>query len=284
MSDNGKRSNTGVFFLLMGIVSAVILTWVLYAKYDSEDFFYITSYENGIKTTEYSPGFVIGMFVFMYVFAAAFIWLGIYMIRKGRESIVMSLGEVMVIEKDQHKDEHAVGHATERPGDNIHSASFRYSSVVSGGQRTVIEHGNKNVTILMSRLFTGIGALVIAIGITMLVWDRTSLQSLIKTEADVVSIYTHRGTYQKRSKTYYAKIKYDIDGKHYVSRVTVSAFFHDSHVTVYCDPANPLICRTNNEYLFWYIILFSVGIGFVVISTVFRYVIRNKINTETSSE
>ena len=115
-----------MFFLLMGIISAVILTCVLYAKYDSEDFFYITSYENGIKTTEYSPGFVIGMFVFMYVFAAAFIWLGIYMIRKGRETIVMSLGEVMVIEKDQHKDEHAVGHATERPGDNIHSASFVY--------------------------------------------------------------------------------------------------------------------------------------------------------------
>ena len=103
------------------------------------------------------------MFVFMYVFAAAFIWLCIYMIRKGRESIVMSLGEVMVIEKDQHKDEHAVGHATELPGDNIHSASFEYSSVVSGGQRTVIEHGNKNVAILMSRIFTGIGTLVIAI-------------------------------------------------------------------------------------------------------------------------
>ncbi len=68
MSDNGKRSNTGVFFLLMGIISAVILTWVLYAKYDSEDFFYITSYENGIKTTEYSPGFVIGFVVISTVF------------------------------------------------------------------------------------------------------------------------------------------------------------------------------------------------------------------------
>lgn len=118
------------------------------------------------------------------------------------------------------------------------------------------------------KLFSIIGALVIAIGVALLIWDRTSILSLTETEATVIRTYheSHQKSNSIHSYTvYYADILYEANEQQYQSRLTVSMFFNKSTVSIYCDPENPLDCRMNNEFIMWYIVLFTVGVSFIVV-------------------
>ena len=81
MSATHKINALGLVFLLIGIFSFAIPSYYIYAKGGTDDFYIVTSNVNGIETTEYNPAFVIGMLVFCYLFAAAFIIGGMMMMK-----------------------------------------------------------------------------------------------------------------------------------------------------------------------------------------------------------
>ena len=217
--NNSGNTMLGLIFLLIGIGSALIPTFYIYTKGGSDDFFYVTTTENNITTTEYSPAFVIGMLVFCYLFVAAFIIGGMMMMK--------------IIGK-------------------------KFGIWISG----ILGFRESNDEDILPKVFIRIGLLLLIIGGGLLTWDITSRQSMIKTEATVVKTYSSwirsKGS-SKKVKHNFAILKYQIDGKEYMSQVTVSEFFYDSQVIVYCDRNNPIRCRMGNDFLLWYIILFSVG-------------------------
>ena len=229
MSATNKINALGLVFLLIGIFSFAIPSYYIYAKGGTDDFYIVTSNVNGIETTEYNPAFVIGMLVFCYLFAIGFIVGGIYIIRKDIKSSYVSV-------------------------------ESRYD------HRTFRTHSQTDI---LPKIFIGLGALLIFIGLSLLAWDKCSISSLTKTEATVLKTYsttTHNVSARRStSRHYYAVIRYEIEGKEYTSKISVSEFFSDYEVTVYCDPANPLICRTANDFLLFYIVLFSVGAGFTFV-------------------
>lgn len=235
-SDNeaqeGRGISTGLTFLAIGIFSAMIPTYFICTEGGNDDFFYVTSTVNGVTTTEYNPWGTIGVLIFCYLFALTFIILGIYMAKNKKLAIQISVG-----------------------------GSFETDS----DSPSLIRAENPRQAKLLPKIFISIGLLILLIGGGLLIWDRVSLQSLIKTEAIVTEKHHVSPSRQRSSSTgstYYAKLEYEIEGKYYKSQITTSMFFHDSQVTVYCDPQNPIKCRTNDEYLIWYLILFPVGIGF----------------------
>ena len=202
------------------------MAFVIYSNAGSDDFYYITSTINGIQTTEYNPGFVIGMLAFGFLFALAFIIVGIIMIMRNISSV----------------------------------EKYSYTSITNDNTtKFAIEVGDGSHT--LHKIFIIIGITLLAIGGGLLAWEQTSLHSLIKTEATVTETYRiQSGKFgMHTSNVNYAVIQYNINGQRYQSRITVSEFFSESNVTVYCNPQNPLICRTSDDFMAWYIILFTLG-------------------------
>lgn len=260
--EKGGGIGMGVLFLLIGLFSAALSIGFVYVKAGSDDFFYITSTVNGIRTTEYSPGFVIGMLIFCFLFSAAFIGLGIYMMRNRFGGGAWTSGVKVTIKQPYNKDEKAVGQAKERADDSVRVDTYGNVKLTFNGRRSWLRRwwGEQDENPI-PRIFVCLGSLVIVIGIALLVYDRVSLQSLIQTEARVTNTYCISRTKMHGgiTRTYYAKVEYMIGDQPYKSQITVSKFFSKSNVTIYCDPRNPIICRTNDEFLVWYIVLFSVG-------------------------
>jgi|GEM_PF-1448499 len=221
-----KGIRVGVIFILIGLFSAAIPIRILQLKDGSRDFFYITTTANGIQTSEYNPIFSIAMLAFCFLFALAFIILGIVMIQK--KSLSFSVEAEISAEMDEN------------------------------GNVTGISSSGSSAAVL-PKVFAAVGLLLLTIGVGLLAYDRSSLKSLIRTEAAVTGTYT-QGT--KKHRTYYASIKYRVDGQDYQSQITVSPFFNKFHVTVWCRPDNPLVCRTKLEFLIFYIVLFGVGGSF----------------------
>lgn len=246
--EEGKESRgirVGVVFLLIGLFSAAIPVAAIKLKGGSEDFFTVTSTVNGIQTTEQNPFFVIAMLAFCFIFALAFIILGIVMIRK--KSLGFSLETDAELEIDRQE--------------NVTQLS---------------RSGSKDDHVL-PRVFMAIGLLLLVIGGSLLAYDRISLRSRIQTEADVIGTHTRsHSSGGKTSRTYYADIEYMLDGELYRSQITVSAFFSKSHVTVWCKPDNPLICRTKTEFLLFYIVLFGTGSMFFAVGLIIAKAMRQE--------
>ncbi|MBO4805518.1 MAG: DUF3592 domain-containing protein [Paludibacteraceae bacterium] len=220
---------TGFIFLMIGVVSFAIPTYFLFEKGGDDDFYYVTTTVNGIQTVDYNPGFVIAMFIFCYLFAIAFLILGIYMMRKKGSWATSSTTVVLI-------DTSPSGRSHRPTTEEKRQASF------------------------LPKLSIIIGSVLILIGGSLLYWDRTSIKTYIKTEAKVLGVVrkqVHSGS--KSSNSYYAKLEYEVEGKRYQSQISVSSFFNDEQITVYCNPSNPIRCRTNTEYVLWYIVLFLCG-------------------------
>ncbi|MBP5465890.1 MAG: DUF3592 domain-containing protein, partial [Treponema sp.] len=167
----------GVVFLLIGLFSAAIPVIAIKLKGGSEDFFTVTSTVNGIRTTEQNPFFVIAMLAFCFIFALAFIIVGIVMIRK--KSLGFSLEAEVELEMDRQ------------------------------GNVTQLSRSGSRDDRVLPRVFMVIGLLLLVIGGSLLAYDRISLRSRIQTEADVIG--THSRSYSsggKTSRTYYADIDY----------------------------------------------------------------------------
>ncbi len=229
-----KGIRVGVIFLLIGLFSAAIPIRILQLKGGSEDFFTVTSTVNGIQTTEQNPFLVIAMLAFCFIFALAFIILGIVMIRK--RSLGFSFGASVEADADTQ------------------------------GNVTHLSHSGGHDDLVLPRVFIAIGLFLLVIGGSLLAYDRISLKSRIQTEAEVIG--THSRSHSsggKTSRTYYADIEYMLDGELYRSQITVSAFFSKSRVTVWCKPDNPMICRTKTEFLLFYIVLFGAGSMFFAV-------------------
>lgn len=235
--EEGKDSSgirVGVVFLLTGLFSAAIPVAAIKLKGGSEDFFTVTSTVNGIQTTEQNPFLVIAMLAFCFIFALAFIILGIVMIRK--RSLGFTVGASIEAEADTQ------------------------------GNVTHLSHSGGTGDLVLPRVFIAIGLFLLVIGGSLLAYDRISLKSRIQTEAEVIG--THSRSHSsggKTSRTYYADIEYMLDGELYRSQITVSAFFSKSRVTVWCKPDNPMICRTKTEFLLFYIVLFGAGSMFFAV-------------------
>lgn len=195
MSATHKINALGLVFLLIGIFSFAIPSYYIYAKGGTGDFYIVTSNVNGIETTEYNPAFVIGMLAFCYLFAIGFIVGDIYIIRKDIKSSYVSV-------------------------------ESRYD------HRTFRTHSQTDI---LPKIFIGLGALLIIIGLSLLAWDKCSISSLTKTEATVLKTYsttTHNVSARRStSRHYYAVIRYEIEGKEYTSKISVSEFFSDYEVT-----------------------------------------------------
>ena len=251
----GKESSgirVGVVFLLIGLFSAAIPVAAIKLKGGSEDFFTVTSTVNGIRTTEQNPFFVIAMLAFCFIFALAFIILGIVMIRKKSLGFSVSASTEASVELDEQ------GQVT---GITAHSSH-------AGGT----EHD-----FTLPKVFAALGMLLLLIGGSLLAYDRISLRSRIQTEAEVIGTHTRsHSSGGKTSRTYYADIEYMLDGELYRSQITVSAFFSKSRVTVWCKPDNPLICRTKTEFLLFYIILFGAGSMFFAVGLVIAKAIQQE--------
>ncbi|MCR5621466.1 MAG: DUF3592 domain-containing protein [Treponema sp.] len=100
---NGREPRgirVGVIFLLIGLFSAAIPIRLIQLKDDSVDFFEVTTTVNGITTTEHNPFFVIAMLAFCFLFAAAFIILGIVMIRKKSLGFSVEAGASVEVDED----------------------------------------------------------------------------------------------------------------------------------------------------------------------------------------
>lgn len=238
--EEGKESRgirVGVVFLLIGLFPAAIPVAAIKLKGGSEDFFTVTSTVNGIQTTEQNPFFVIAMLAFSFIFALAFIIIGIVMIRK--RSLGFSFGTSVEAEADTQ------------------------------GNVTHLSHSGNTGDLVLPRVFMAIGLLLLVIGGSLLAYDRISLKSRIQTEAEVISTYSRsHSSGGKTSRTYYAAIEYMLDGELYQSQITVSAFFSKSRLTVWCKPDNPLICRTQTEFLLFYIVLFGTGSMFFAVGLI----------------
>lgn len=231
-----KGIRVGVIFLLIGLFSAAIPIRILQLEAGSGDFFSVTVTGNGIQTTEYNPVFVIAMLAFCFLFALAFIILGIVMIKKKSLGFSVSAGASL---------------RTDRQG-NV----------------TRLSHSGGKGDFVLPKVFVAVGLLLLVIGGSLLAYDRISLKSLIETEAEVIG--THSSSHSPRTgrktgRTYYADIEYMLDGELYRSQITVSSFFSKTHVTVWCRPDNPLICRTKTEFLLFYIVLFGAGSMFFAV-------------------
>lgn len=234
-----KGIRVAVIFLLIGLVSAAIPICFIVLKGGSEDFFTVTSTVNGIQTTERNPVLVIAMLAFCFLFALAFIILGIVMIKKKSLGFSVSAGASL---------------RTDRQG-NV----------------TRLSHSGGKGDFVLPRVFVAVGLLLLVIGGSLLAYDRISLKSLIETEAEVIG--THSSSHSPRTgrktgRTYYADIEYMLDGELYQSQITVSSFFSKTHVTVWCRPDNPLICRTQTDFLLFYIVLFGAGSMFFAVGLV----------------
>ena len=238
----------GVMFLLIGLFSAAIPIFIILTRSGDESFFYVTTVTNGISSTKYSPISVIAMLAFSFLFAITFIVLGIVMIKK------RSLG----------------------------------FSVEIGGSAELDTRGNvlKTETYgthpsLLPRIYIAIGSLMLVAGMSLLAWDRISLKSLVKTEAAVSSTYsTSSSSHGGTRRTYYADIEYILNRTKYKSRVTVSSFFNKIEVTVYVDPKDPYICRLNNEYLIFYLVLLGGGLLFLCGGLLFRSILKKSKATQ----
>ena len=231
---------TGFIFLLIGVVSFAIPTYFIYSYGGDDDFYYVTTTVNGIQTVEYNPVFVIAGMVFCYLFALAFLGLGIYMMRKKGSWCTSSTTVVMI-------DTFPSGSSHRPTKEEVRQASF------------------------LPKVLIIIGSILILIGGSLLIWDRTSIKNYIKTEANVLGVSrkaVHSGS--KSSTSYYAKLEYEVEGKRYQSQIFVSSFFNDTQVTVYCDPSNPIRCRTKGEYTLWYIVLFACG-GMFTLGGIYTY-------------
>lgn len=242
-----EGSVTGWVFLLIGIVSAAIVFFVIYTQAGSDHFFYVASTVNGITTLEYNPFFVIAMLAFGTLFAIAFIVIGIIMIRK-KINRYQWTGDIEI---------------SIEPGER----GYRIS-----GRRTASSSAMPRVSII-------IGLLLLAIGGSLLAWDRISLQSLVKVQATVTRLHS-ASSRSSGGRIYYADIQYRLKGHDYQSRITVTSFFRSKQVTVYCNPQRPTQCRLDLEYLPWYIVLFPCGLIF----TFGGLILKTAINSPTRSD
>ena len=236
-----KTVFTGVVLFIIGVLTAALMAFIIWKNAGNEEFFYITTTVNGISSREYNPAFVIGMLAFGFVFAIVFIILGLYMIKNRLASIQISIGADINIDTKTNKIE-------------------------------VTEYGNKSPSML-SGIFITIGMILFIICAAFFIWDRISIKSLVKTEASVVRIYKinyDAPAQLKISNSYYADIEYRAQGEKIQSRLTVSMFFKKTHVTIYYDPSNPLICRRNGEYIFIYVILLAGFWGFTFVGGILR--------------
>lgn len=222
---------TGVIFLIIGLVSAAI---PVVLSLDTEDL------------TQSDTLFLYGASA---LFAIPFIIGGIIMIRKRYQGGTIMIGGIA------------------ESGEKGFSGTFRSKETVVAGKHTKRLYVGDTAKSFL-KIFGILGALLIAIGGGLLVWDRTSLQSLSRVEATVLRTYSESHSYSNSVKSYtvyFADVSYMLDGQEYKSRLTVSMFFNKSTVSIYCDPENPLDCRMNNEFIMWYIVLFSVGVSFIVV-------------------
>ena len=223
----------GTILFVTGLVSLVVMAILISTSIGDEDFFYVTKRVHGVTTYEYSPRLVIGMLILWGLTSALFVGVGLYLAKNKKKGMPFYLGGSLEIDSD--------------------------STIFNSAPKIQLAK-------LLPKVFISIGALCLLIGGGLLVWDRISLLSLIETEAIVTERYhviprsSRQGSSSKT--TYYAKLEYEINGKYYKSQITTSMFFHDSQITVYCNPQNPVKCRTNDEYMLWYLILFPIGIGF----------------------
>ncbi len=119
----------------------------------------------------------------------------------------------------------------------------------------------------LPRVFLALGILCIVIGSGFLTYDRISIKSMQRTEATVIGTHS---TGSRKGRTYYADIAYSLDWQDYQNKITVSSFFSKTRVTVWCRPDKPQICRTQTEFLLFYIILFGVGGHFITGSIIIR--------------
>ena len=232
---------TGVIFLIMGLLTAALMAFIIWKNADNEEFFYITTTVNGISSREYNPAFVIGMLSFGFVFALAFIILGIYMIKKRLLSIQIILGAEVKMNAKTHKIE-AVEYGTNAYG--------------------------KKPSLIIPRIFISVGMVLFMIFAIFLIWDRISIKSLVKTEASVLRTYkinVDNSTILGIGSVYYADVGYLVNDEKIQSRLTVSMFFNKKNVTIYYNPVNPLQCRRNEEYLFVYMIMFISSWFFIVV-------------------
>jgi len=243
------------FFLFFGLASAIAMAIVIYNGIGSDDFFYVNETVNGVTSREYRPATVIFLLIFWGVATAAFFFAGYKLMPRRRKSATHSYSLNSTLFDNENDSAQSS------------SGTFRSKETVVAGKHTKRLYVGDTAKSFL-KIFGILGALLIAIGGGLLVWDRTSLQSLSRVEATVLRTYSESHSYSNSVKSYtvyFADVSYMLDGQEYKSRLTVSMFFNKSTVSIYCDPENPLDCRMNNEFIMWYIVLFTVGVSFIVV-------------------
>ncbi|MBR4497395.1 MAG: hypothetical protein IKP08_01810 [Bacteroidales bacterium] len=243
------------FFLFFGLASAIAMAIVIYNGIGSDDFFYVNETVNGVTSREYRPATVIFLLIFWGLATAAFFFAGYKLMPRRRKSATHSYSLNSTLFDNENDSAQSS------------SGTFRSKETVVAGKHTKRLHVGDTAKSFL-KIFGILGALLIAIGGGLLVWDRTSLQSLSRVEATVLRTYSESHSYSNSVKSYtvyFADVSYMFDGQEYKNRLTVSMFFNKSTVSIYCDPENPLDCRMNNEFIMWYIVLFTVGVSFIVV-------------------
>ncbi|MBQ3676560.1 MAG: hypothetical protein II926_04250 [Bacteroidales bacterium] len=246
------------FFLFFGLASAIAMAVVIYNGIGSDDFFYVNETVNGVTSREYRPATVIFLLIFWGLATAAFFFAGYKIMPRRRRFATPSYSLNSTLFDNENDSAQSS------------SGTFRSKETVVAGKHTKRLYVGDTAKSFL-KIFGILGALLIAIGGGLLVWDRTSLQSLSRLEATVLRTYSESHSYSNSVKSYtvyFADVSYMLDGQEYKSRLTVSMFFNKSTVSIYCDPENPLDCRMNNEFIMWYIVLFTVGVSFIVVGCI----------------
>lgn len=244
-TNTSNPTTLGEIFLVLGLASAIAMSFVIYNGIGSDDFFYVTQTVDGVTLREYHPEVVILLLTVWGLATAIFLATGFRFLVPKREKYTYSLHSTLF---DPEKEPTNIT-VTKQVPKKLSKRVFP-----------------DNPADFFLKLFSIIGVSIIAIGVALLIWDRTSILSLSETEATVIRTYheSHQKSNSIHSYTvYYADILYEAEGQQYQSRLTVSMFFNKSTVTIYYSPENPLDCRMDNEFIVWYIVLFSIGLFFL---------------------